>query len=146
MFFKGEYDLGCTVLVMQSVDTGDCKPIRQPLRRHLPPHAQAIRDQTAEMLRQDLIEPAVIEWTSNVVLVKKDGSLRFCIDYRHLNEVSHKDVYPLPRIDTCLDAMARARWFSTFDLRAGYHQVEMDPVNAETTTFITREGRSNLTL
>ena len=78
VFSKREYDLGCTGLVMHSVDTGDHKPIRQPLRRHPPPHAQAIRDQTAEMSRQDLIEPAVSEWTSNVVLVKKkDGSLRF---------------------------------------------------------------------
>ena len=92
------------------------------------------------MLRQDLIEPAVSEWTSKVGLVKKNGPLRFCIDYRRLNEVSHKDAYPLPRIDTCLDAMVGARWFSTFNLRAGYHQVQMDPASAEKTIFITREG------
>ena len=72
---------------------------------------------------------------------EKDGSLRFCIDYRHLNETSRKDSYPLSRIDSCLDAMAGAKWFSTFDLRAGYHQgIAMDPASAEKTTFITREG------
>ena len=70
----------------------------------------------------------------------KDGSLRFCIDYRRLNEVSHKDSYPLPRIYTCLDSMAGARWFSIFDLRADYHQVQIDPTSAEKTTFITRDG------
>ena len=75
-----------------------------------------------------------------VLLKKKDGMLRFCIDYRRLNEVSHKDAYPLPRIDSCLDAMAGTRWFSTFDLRVGYHQVKMDPASAEKPTFITREG------
>ena len=62
---------------------------------------------------------------------EKDGSLRFCIDYRRLNEASRKDLYPLPRIDSSQDAMAEACWFSTFDLRAGYHQVNMDPSSAE---------------
>ena len=79
------------------------------------------------MLQQGIIEAAVSRWTSNVVLVKKkDGSLRFSIDYRHLNEASQKDAYPLPRIDTYFDAMNGARWFSMFDLRSGYHQVMMD--------------------
>ena len=64
-----------------SIDTGDNKPIRQLLRRNPLPHLQAIWEQTKEMLRQDIIEPAVSEWTSNVVLVKKDKSLKYCIDY-----------------------------------------------------------------
>ena len=93
------------------------------------------------MLQQGIIEPAVSGWTSNVVLVrKKDGSLRFCIDYRRLNEASQKDAYPLPRIDTYLDAMNGATWFSTFNLRSGYHQVLMDEESADKTTFITKEG------
>ena len=88
------------------------------------------------MLQQGIIEPAVSGWTSNVVLVrKKEGSLRFCIDYRRLNEASQKDAYPLPRIDTCHDAMNGARWFSTFDLRSGYHHVLMDEKSANKTTF-----------
>ena len=93
------------------------------------------------MLRQGLIEPAISEWTFNVVLKqKKDCSLRFCIDYRCLNEASRKNLYPLPRIDSCRDAMAGACWFSTLDPRAGYHQVKMKPSSAEKTTFVTREG------
>ena len=93
------------------------------------------------MLQQGIIEPAVTRWTWNVVLVrKKDESLHFCIDYRRLNEASQKDAYPLPRIDTCLDAMNSARWFSMFDLRSGYHQVLMDEESADKTNFITREG------
>ena len=75
-----------------------------------------------------------------VLVKKKDGSLRFCIDYRRLNEACRKDLYPLPRIDSCMDAMTGACWFSTFDIRTGYHQVKMDPSSAEKTTFITREG------
>ena len=117
----------CTNLIMHGIDTGDHKAIRQPLRRHPSPPAEAIREQTAEMLRQNLIESAISGSTSNVVLVKKkDSSLRFCIDYRRLNEVSHNDAYPLPRIDSASMQWQGhdARWFSTFDLRAGYHQVD----------------------
>ena len=132
MFLKGDYDLGSTDIVTHSIDTGDNKPIRQPLRRHTLPHLQAIREQTMKLLKQDIIELTVRMWTSNVVLVKKkDGSLRFCIHYRRLNEASGKDLYPLPRIDSCLVVMAGAKLFSTFDHRAGYHQVKMDPVIAE---------------
>ena len=71
---------------------------------------------------------------------KSDGSLRFCVNYRQLNLETVKDCYLLPRIDACLDALGEARWFSTFDLRSGYHQVTMDPRDAEKTTFITRIG------
>ena len=71
---------------------------------------------------------------------KKNNTLRFCVDYRRLNEVNRKDAYPLPRIDACLDAMNGARWFFTFDLRSGYHQVLMDDESREKQTYVTREG------
>jgi hypothetical protein len=71
------------------------------------------------MLEQQIIESSYSDWSSNVVIVRKrDGSLRFCIDYRKLNERTVKDVYPLPRIDTCMDTLTGACWYSTFDLYA----------------------------
>ena len=92
-------------------------------------------------LEQGIIEPAFSPWASNVVLVrKKDGSLRCCIDYRKLNAVTRKDAYPLPRCDSCLDAMSSAKWFSTFDLRSSYHQVVVDPQDRDKTTFICPRG------
>ena len=75
-----------------------------------------------------------------MVLVKKDGKLRFCIDYRRLNEATVKDAYPLPRISACLDALGGSKYFSTFDLRSGYFQVYMDSIDADKTAFITRGG------
>src|SRR5207245_10328271 len=66
--------------------------------------------------------------------------MRFCVDYRRLNEATRKDAYPLPRIDACLDAMSGCRYFSTFDLRSGYHQVKMSEQDADKTSFVTRTG------
>src|SRR6218665_2774057 len=93
------------------------------------------------MLRQGLIERLCSEWASNVVIVtKKDGTPRFCVDYRALNNKTRKDSYPLPLINECLDTLGGASWFSTFDLRAGYHQVALHPKDRHKTAFLTRGG------
>jgi len=127
--------------VTHKIDTGASKPVRQALRRQ-PISLQAeIDQQLRQMEEQGIIYPSQSEWSSNIVVVrKKDGSLRCCVDYRQLNERTIKDTYPLPRIDDCLDALAGAKFFSTFDLRSGYYQVAMDPGDAPKTTFLTRRG------
>ena len=90
---------------------------------------------------QDVIEPSSSPWSSPVVLVrKKDGTYRFCVDYRQLNKLTKKDAHPLPRIDDTLDSLQGSCWFSTLDLASGYWQVEVDPAHKEKTAFTTPFG------
>ena len=94
-----------------------------------------------EMLAQGVVQPSHSPWASPVVLVtKKDGSTRFCVDYRRLNAATKLDVYPLPRIDDCFDLLANNQWFLTLDLASGYWQVKMDESCKEKTAFTTHLG------
>ena len=88
-----------------------------------------------------MIECSQSPWSSPIVLVKKkDGSTRFCVDFWKVNAVTRKDVQPLPRIDDTLDVLGSARWFSTLDLASGYWQVEVSPEDREKTAFVTPYG------
>ena len=131
--------LGRTDLVKHSIHTGDHRAIRQPPRRAPLGQESVVQGELDKMLKQGVIEPSSSAWASPVVLVKKkDGSVRFCVDYRRLNDITEKDAYPLPRVADNLDALAGARLFSTLDLTSGYWQVEMDPDDAGKTAFCTR--------
>jgi hypothetical protein len=141
LFATSSRDLGHTTLVEHDIDTGDCLPIRQPPRR--PPIAQQpiIEQHLKEMLEAGVIEPAQSPWAAPVVLVqKKDGGVRFCVDYRRLNAVTRFDAYPLPRIDETFEALSGAKYFCTLDLISGYWQVGLTKRAKQKSAFITREG------
>lgn len=94
------------------------------------------------MLDAGVISPSTSPQSFPIVLVKKeDGSLRFCVDYRRLNNVTIKDATPLPRIDDSLDSLYGASWFSTLDLQSGYWQVPVHPTDRDITAFSTSSGR-----
>ena len=137
----GDHDVGRTHLVEHTIDTGDHRPIRQALRRQPFQHQDYIDLETNRMLEYGIIEPAASPWASNVVLVtKKDGSLRFCVDYRRLNSITYKDSYPLPLIDNCLNALAGSSWYSTLDLRSGYYNIPIAKSDRDKSAFITCQG------
>ncbi|BHF67842.1 hypothetical protein SprV_0301087100 [Sparganum proliferum] len=133
--------LGRTNVLQHTIDTGSARPIRQPPRR-VPVHFQKQLEKTIkDMLDKHVIRPSSSPWASPIVLVKKkDGSLRLCVDYRKLNAVTVKDSFPLPRIDTTLEALAGAACFSTLDLQSGYWQVEMAPEDRPKTAFSIPSG------
>ena len=141
VFASNSADFGRTDIIQHEINTGDTGPIRQPPRR-IPPHfREEAHDMLQKMLDSDVITKSKSPWASPVVLIrKKNGSLRYCVDYRKLNAVTRKDAYPLPRIDDTLDTLGDAKWFSTLDLISGYWQVEMSKEAQEKTAFSTPEG------
>jgi hypothetical protein len=142
VFSTGDMDIGQTDLVKHTIPVEPgTRPIRQPPHR-LGPEKEAIAEkQVEELLERGLIEPSSAAWSSPVVLVrKKDGGWRFCVDYRRLNAVTLQDAYPIPRIDESLDALAGSKFFSTLDLASGYWQVPLDDEARDKSTFATRGG------
>ena len=141
IFASSSSDLGRTSIIRHKIDTGDARPIKQPPYRVSQTQKAEIENQIETMLSQDVIKVSTSPWSSPVVLVKKkDGTMRFCVDYRKLNAVTKKDSYPLPRIDDALDALSGSKYFSTLDLQSGYHQVAMDSDSIEKTAFTSHAG------
>lgn len=107
IFMSQDSILGQTNVVEHTIDTGESKPIKRPLRRVPIAQRQKVKSDLDKMLKQNIIEGSQSPWAAPVCLVKKkDGSTRFCIDHRQLNKVTRKDAFPLPRIDDTLDLLA----------------------------------------
>lgn len=144
--FRDSFDvaqpaLGRTSAIVHYIDTGSHSPVRQRAYRVSSAERQVITEKVDDMLKRDVIRPSQSPWASPVVLVKKkDGSIRFCVDYLRLNKVTRKDVYPLPRIDDALDCLQGAEFFSSLDLRSGYWQVPLADADRPKTAFVTPDG------
>ena len=141
LFANSPSDLGKTNVVEHTIDTGTAKPIKQAARR--PPRTLAGKEDEIiqEQLKAGVIRESTSPWASPMVYVmKKDGTIRPCVDYRKLNENTLKDAYPLPRIDDCLDSFENAKYYSTLDLQSGYWQIAMAEKDKPKTAFVTRSG------
>ena len=141
VFSTGDRDLGRSSVVKHRITTGVAPPNWQRPRRMAPTLQTEADRQIKDMLDRGIIEPSKSPWASPIVLVtKKDGTRRFCTDYRMLNEVTVKDSYPIPRIEEWLESLAGAKWFSTLDLASGYWQVELGEAAKEKSAFVVRGG------
>ncbi|KAE9197578.1 hypothetical protein PF002_g19980 [Phytophthora fragariae] len=130
-----------TLNIEHHFDTGDAAPIMMRRRRQAQTEDAIVDGNVDSMLSAGLIEHGEGAWGFPVVLErKKDGSVRFCVDYRALNSVTRKDVYPLPRIDETLESLGGARLFTTLDLRSGYWQIRVAEEDRDKTVFMTKRG------
>ena len=141
VFSNSDRNTGKCTLVSHRIHTGSHPPIKQRAYRTSPEKRAEIERQVADLLADGVIEESCSPWSSPVVLVKKkSGQWRFCVDYRRLNSVTVKDSHPLPRVDDTLDALAGAVWFSTLDFSNGFWQIEVAEDDREKTAFNTGRG------
>lgn len=141
VFATSDLDLGCTSLITHDIPLVDDVPIRQRYRRIPPSDYDEVKAHIRKLLDSQVIQESCSPYASPIVLVrKKDGTLRLCVDYRLLNSKTRKDAFPLPRIEESLDSLYGAKWFSTIDLASGYHQVAVTERDKIKTAFCTPFG------
>jgi len=138
VFAKSDYDLTECKAVKHPIPLLDETPIKQKCYKYAHSEKKICDEEVEKMLKADVIEPSCSPWLSPVVLVKKkDGTTRFCIDYRKLNAKTKKDTFPLPDINDMLQSMHGAKYFTTMDLKSGYWQIAMAEEDKEKTAFST---------
>ena len=134
--------LGEINVAEHSIELKDgAKPFKSAPYRSGPKNRELEEFELKKQLEAGIIEPSNSEWAAPVLFVpKKDGRLRFCVDYRKLNEMTLKDSYPLPRMDDCIDSLGHAEYFTTLDAYSGYWQMYIRKQDRSKTAFVTHSG------
>ena len=133
--------------VYHAIETGTHPPVYTSPYRVSYKDEQIQREEIHKLVKQGIIEESTSPWSSPIVLVrKKDGSVRFCIDFRKLNNITTKDAFPMPRIDDIFDHLSQAEYYTTIDFKSGYFQVGLDPKDCPKTAFSTRDQHYQFTV
>ncbi len=141
VFSAHDGDLGCTDMISHEIPLLDSVPIHQRYRRIPPSEYEVVKSHINQLLETNVIRESCSPYASPIVLVrKKDGSLRMCVEYRQLNAKTRKAAFPLPRIGASLDFLTGAYWFSTMELVRGYNQVPVLEKDRPKSTFCTPFG------
>ena len=139
VFAKHDNDLGCFIGIEHRIDTGDAKPVKTSLRRVPLGFEKEDKANLDKMISSGVIRPTSSEWSASPVLVrKKDGSVRWCLDYRGLNSVTVKDEFPIPLISECIDTLGGTKYFSCLDAVSGYWQIPLHKDDIHKTAFNTK--------
>ena len=147
IFKSPDGQLGRTNLVKHQIDMGNAVPIKQRPHRLPVSQIEAVDKELDKMEAEGIIEASDSPWSSPLVIVtKKIGDLRVCVDYRAVNEVMRKSAVPLPKIQECLDSLSGSKYFCTMDLDQGYYQVAMHPDDKCKTAFTSRRGLRQFTV
>lgn len=136
IFSKSDTDIGHCKLMKHRIDLINDTPFKQRHRRIPPAMVDEVRAHLEQLLSSGVIQKSKSPWCSNIVLVrKKNGKIRMCVDYRMLNQRTVKDAYALPRIEEVFDVLQGSEVFSTIDMKSGYHQIEIEETHRERSAF-----------
>ncbi|KAL7647064.1 UNVERIFIED_CONTAM: hypothetical protein RMT77_002321 [Armadillidium vulgare] len=137
----GDDDVGCTTILKHTIDTLVDDPVCCPVRRLQGPILYEVEKVCQQLEADGIIRKSFSPYSAPVVPVRKpDGSMRLCIDYRKLNEITKGDSFPIPNLTDTLFSLQGRKYFSTIDLIKGYYQIEMEEESIEKTAFSTPLG------
>ena len=136
VFSLDKNEMGCTDTTVHVIKLTNSEPFKERFLCITPPLVEEVHEHIQEMLDRGAIRPSNSPWCNAVVLVRnKDSTLRFCIDFRRLNEQTEKDSFPMPRMIDTIEMMVGAKIFSSMDLKSGFWQVKMVEESRPYTAF-----------
>ena len=138
---EDERKLGTTPLTVMTIDTGDHPPITKKPYTLALKHYDWVKEETDKLLEAEVIRESHLSWSAPIVFVPKgDGGKRLCVDFRALNKITGTYVWPMPRVEDIFGSLGKAMFYTTLDLRSGYHHIALDNNSIKKTTFVVPFG------
>ena len=141
LFARDSYDVGRTTLLHAEINTGNHRPISEPLRRHAKVHLDLIDKTVEDLQAAGLVEESTSPWASNLVIVNREGGPpRVTVDLRRLNSITCRQTFAMPHVSESLDFLSQSKYLSLLDCTQSYYNVPLRDCDKEKTAFLTRRG------